>query len=124
MKTILYAFCVLALLCTGCKKEQITLNADKDLLSFSFQLESNSEVISSDVECDITESEVIGTQGTANSARTSLVANFTTNGVIVLVNGVPQVSGETVNDFSTPVTYTVMAQDGTSHDYIIKLKSF
>lgn len=125
MKTILYTLCVLAILCTSCKKEQeVTISADHELLTFSFQQAENAELITSDLVCEVADSIVSGAQGTANSARSSLIANFTTTGVVVLVNGVPQVSGETVNDFSRPVTYTILAKDGTSRDYVVKLKAF
>jgi len=36
---------------------------------------------------------------------------------VVEVKGKRQISGETVNDFSGEVTYTVIAQDGSSQDY-------
>lgn len=49
----------------------------------------------------------------------NVVADFTTNGVDVLVNGVSQVSGVTANDFRNPVVYTVFAEDGTSQDYTV-----
>lgn len=123
MKTILYALCVLAVLCTGCKKEGVTLNQDSSLLSFSFTSAANPELIASDVECEINNGEIIGAQGTTND-KSALVATFTSDGAVVLVNGTPQVSGESVNDFSKPVTYTVMAEDGSSQDYVVKLKAF
>ncbi|MEO6916346.1 MAG: CotH kinase family protein, partial [Chitinophagaceae bacterium] len=125
MKTILYALCVMALFCTACNKDQdVSLSGDHELLTFSFQPDTNSELVATDLVCDISDSVVSGAQGTANNARGALVATFTTSGVVVLVNGVPQVSGETVNDFSGPVTYTVIARNGSSRDYAVKLKAF
>jgi hypothetical protein len=51
---------------------------------------------------------------------TKLTANFTaSSGAQVKVNGVIQVSGTTSNDFTTPVTYTVYADDGTTQDYMV-----
>lgn len=49
----------------------------------------------------------------------SLTADFETNGGKVYVNGVEQISGVSVNDFSSPVIYRVVAQDGTYKDYIV-----
>ena len=46
-----------------------------------------------------------------------LVASFTTSGASVKVGGVAQVSGDTSNDFSDSVTYTVTAADGSTQDY-------
>jgi len=37
----------------------------------------------------------------------------------VLVGSTEQVSGKTVNDFTSPVTYTVKADDGTSVNYVV-----
>lgn len=55
-------------------------------------------------------------------STTSLVAQaatFTTTGSNVKVNGVAQVSGVTVNDYSAPITYTVAAADGSTRDYLV-----
>ena len=49
----------------------------------------------------------------------NLVASFKTNAKQVLVNGVEQKSGVTVNDFSSPVTYTVISERGTKKEYIV-----
>ena len=51
----------------------------------------------------------------------NLVMTFESNGMKVLVNGVEQVSGETVNDFSEPVTYTVVASEDKTQDYIVSV---
>ncbi|MDF2651010.1 MAG: coagulation factor 5/8 type domain protein [Paenibacillus sp.] len=53
------------------------------------------------------------------SDLSSLTAAFETNGSKVYVNEVEQTSGVSVNDFSSPVIYRVMAQDGTYKDYIV-----
>jgi hypothetical protein len=50
---------------------------------------------------------------------TALVATFTTTGVSVAVDGTPQTSGTTVNDFTYPVTYMVTAADGSTANYIV-----
>lgn len=57
----------------------------------------------------------------AESATTlaAQAATFSTTGSSVQVNGVVQVSGATVNDFSAPITYTVTATDGSTRDYLV-----
>jgi hypothetical protein len=51
---------------------------------------------------------------------TKLVANFTvSSGATVKIGSVTQTSGNTVNNFTTPVTYTVYAEDGTSQNYMV-----
>lgn len=54
-----------------------------------------------------------------NTDIKNMISNFTTNGESINISGVNQVSGTTVNDFTNPVTYTVMATDGTSADYTV-----
>jgi len=53
------------------------------------------------------------------TASTSLVAAFTTTGASVEVGSVTQVSSTTANNFTSPVTYTVTAEDGSSQDYVV-----
>ena len=48
-----------------------------------------------------------------------LVATFTTSGLRVAVTNEPQVSGFTVQDFSSPVAYVVTAADGTTATYTV-----
>jgi uncharacterized repeat protein (TIGR02543 family) len=50
---------------------------------------------------------------------TALVATFTTTGASVKVGSAVQVSGTTANNFSSPVTYTVTATDGSTQDYVV-----
>ena len=51
---------------------------------------------------------------------TTLVPTFTSSaGSAVLVGGVPQTSGTTPQNFTSPVTYTCQAQDGTTQDYTV-----
>ena len=59
---------------------------------------------------------------------TKLVAKFSSTGVSVKIGEIPQVSGTTINDFSKPVNYTVIAEDGSTETYrvevILLVKSF
>jgi len=48
-----------------------------------------------------------------------MVASFAHDGASIQTSGVTQVGGETSNDFSSPLTYTVTAGDGTTQDYIV-----
>jgi uncharacterized repeat protein (TIGR02543 family) len=50
---------------------------------------------------------------------TALVATFSITGAKLSVGTAVQESGTTENDFSTPVTYTVTAADGTTQDYTV-----
>jgi len=51
----------------------------------------------------------------------NLIARFTTTGVKVDLAGVKQKSGETPNDFSAPLVYTVTGRDGRKQNYVVTL---
>jgi hypothetical protein len=53
---------------------------------------------------------------------TNLFASFTTTGESVKVGSTVQTSGSTTNNFTSPVTYTVIAFDGTSVIYTVNVK--
>ena len=55
------------------------------------------------------------------SSLSNLVAAFTTNGQLVKVAGVTQVSGTTSNDFSNTVIYTVCAANLQCQDYYVQV---
>lgn len=50
---------------------------------------------------------------------TALTPAFTFNGAKVTVEGTEQISGQTPVDFSIPVTYTVVAEDGSTQNYTV-----
>jgi hypothetical protein len=52
---------------------------------------------------------------------TKLVAEFTTTGERTLVGEKEQKSGSTENDFSSGITYTVVAKDGSRQDYAVRV---
>lgn len=50
----------------------------------------------------------------------ALKPRFTHNGIAVMVDGEKQKSGKSVQDFSKPVTYTVVSDTGTEASYTVK----
>lgn len=81
---------------------------------------------------DITNYSINGVTGQINEAAktisinlpsgtdlTHLVANFTSTGDSVKVDGTQEVSGVTINNFTTPVTYTVIAHDQTNQNFVV-----
>lgn len=95
-------------------KVNVTLAPDKhpSLLSFSFEVENNT-AFAKTIEGVISGTDIaVAVPQLADI--TALAATFTTGaGNKVTVNGVEQVSGETVNDFSAPVDYVVTNLDGS-----------
>ena len=80
----------------------------------------------------ITSFSLAGSSGTINetaktiavtvpngTAVTNLAATFTTTGTEVKVGAVVQVSGQTPNDFTNPVVYTVTAADDSTQNYTV-----
>ena len=53
------------------------------------------------------------------TAKTALVFKFATTGTTVKIGSTVQVSGVTTNNFTSPLTYTVTAADGTMQDYVV-----
>ncbi len=49
----------------------------------------------------------------------SLISTFTTTGASVKVGEITQTSGSTSNDFTSPVIYTVTAEDDSFQDYVV-----
>lgn len=54
----------------------------------------------------------------------NLTATFSFSGASVLVGDVEQVSGETINDFTQTLTYTVRNSAGTGKNYTVELMQF
>jgi hypothetical protein len=55
----------------------------------------------------------------AGADVTALIATFTTTGVSVKVGSTFQASGQTANNFTNAVVYTVTAEDTTTQDYTV-----
>ena len=95
----------------------IAPSAAKDLGPFQFFTVDNPHL-----SVDVT-AAISGTQITAivpfGTDITHLVATFTTTGASVKIGTVVQTSGATANDFTTPLTYTVTAADGSTQDYTV-----
>ncbi len=72
------------------------------------------------VKADISIQKDINIQLPFGATLNNLIAVFKTNGKSVDVEKVAQISGQTPNDFSRPVIYTVSAADGSSQKYTVR----
>ena len=99
-------------------------SAEKSITSFSFTQALNSKLSTSQVDGVINESgKTISVQVNGN-ALPNLIATFSMSAdAKVEVAGVPQESGVTSNNFSSPVTYRVTAEDGSTEDYTVNVQS-
>lgn len=85
----------------------------KDLLSFGFANPS--------VSANINGISVVA-QVPPSTNLNALVAVFTvSSGATVYVGSTLQTSGQNVNDFSIPLTYTVKAADNSTRDYVVSV---
>lgn len=84
------------------------------IISFGFYAEDNPNVLFKDYEGTVN-GTAISVEVPSDAVITDLVARYeTTAGAVVQVNGAEQVSGESGNDFTSPVAYTVV--DGEDSD--------
>ena len=93
------------------------VSTHKEIVTFGFLAVANIG-LKNDVIATINGSTISATVpfGTNVSA---LVATFAMTGAGARVNGVPQTSGSTPNDFSSPVTYTVVGEDNSVRTYTV-----
>lgn len=104
--------------CSSDDTEDITPEPDPaevGITSFGFYAEDNPEVLFADYVEDDISGKNIEIALPAEVDFSNLVARFsTTEGDQVSVQGTPQVSGETANDFSAPVEYLVSEEDSNT----------
>jgi formylglycine-generating enzyme required for sulfatase activity len=92
---------------------------EKAITAYSFTAADNTE-LNSTVTGTISGTDISVTLPYGTDV-TSLVADFTTTGVSVTVNGTEQESGVTPNDFTDPVIYMVTAEDSSTIDYTVTI---
>lgn len=90
------------------------------LSEFKFTMADN-PVVLEDIAASIEQNDVSLTTPFITDV-TNLIPQFTTTGQQVTVNGVPQTSGVSAQDFSEPVYYTVTSPNGESSTYRVEVK--
>lgn len=125
-RIFLFIFSVLLLFC-NIKKDSRLLSvlplsnknlpsSSKEITSFSFQ--GISPPVTAVISGNLITANLLSTV-----SLSSLSATFETTGTQVLVNNTVQVSGVTVNDYSSDLSYTVTAEDGTTNTYTVRLSN-
>ena len=97
----------------------VAAGSAKDLTTFVF-LSVDNPGLGADVTGTITGTAITLTVPSGTNI-TALVATFATNGASVRIGGTTQVSGTTVNNFTTSVIYRVTAADASTKDYVVTL---
>ena len=114
---------ILVFLLPGCspntKLPQNGKEGPAELLTFIFETKYNSRLKQDcagqlSLSGDEIEVDLVGLDDV-----TELVATFTYTGKSVTVNGRPQISGETSNDFEREVVYTITGSDGEIREYTV-----
>ena len=112
--------------CTGCGdeggEEDPTPEVIYTFTSFSFKKAANEGAVLGSVPQP--------TMGSNNHIEfctpvivdyTALVATFKTDGGKVYVGDVEQVSGETPNDYTSPVTYRIVSETGHASEWVVSV---
>ncbi|HUX53172.1 MAG TPA: T9SS type A sorting domain-containing protein [Williamwhitmania sp.] len=88
-------------------------NTGKDILTYSLEEPTDSTVFDAP-------NHAITVYVPFNQDITNLTADFTLSAyATATVGGVDQTFGGYSNDFTTPLTYTITAQDGTAQDWVV-----
>ena len=95
----------------------IAPSSSKDITAFAFPSADNSG-LANDAVGSITGTQISVTVPTGTDV-TALVATFTTTGQSVSIGSTVQTSGQTANDFTNTVTYTVTAADMSTQSYTV-----
>jgi hypothetical protein len=107
---------LLMLVTFGCFAEG-KLPSNKSITTFSFRAAEN-PALGNDAACTVSGSGITCDVPHGTDV-THLVATFTAEADHVLVGSVTQKSGVTANDFTSPVTYDVVAADGTKQSFTV-----
>lgn len=115
MKKAMACLALLAVLFVSACDDEESKSSDTDISLFSI----NDVEFTIDLTAGTLTNETLFVFGTD---VTAMVATFTVpEGASVTVGDTPQESGVTVNDFSSPVVYTVMAENGSSIDFTVSV---
>lgn len=124
MKNKVYlAFIVIISVISACRKnpEALPLSPAKEITTFQLDANLNPDFLKETITGTIEDSVISLVIPQTVDVR-NLVATFDYNGKSVKVDGVLQKSGETVNDFTQPLTYLVTAEDGSEKIYRINIE--
>lgn len=104
--------------CTKNNPETPPQNSNKkSFFTFAFKVIHN-PAIKEDILCSIG-NDTIYTHALSGIPLSSLIPDFTFEGKSVTLNKIPQISGETAQDFNSPLTYFITAEDGSTKSYVV-----
>ena len=96
----------------------VASTSDKDITAFAF-LSAKNPGLSADAIGTINGPNITVTLPPGSTGKTALIATFSTTGKNVKIGTKAQISGQTIDDFTNPVVYTVTAQDNSTKMYTV-----
>lgn len=103
--------------CSEVEPPPVVLSSECQLESFAFQTEFNGDL--REAAIGKISNYKITVSIPFDMPTDELIATFVYKGVSIKIGGNEQVSGKTANNFSNPVVYSVIAEDGTKKDYTV-----
>ncbi|MDD3900055.1 MAG: CotH kinase family protein [Dysgonamonadaceae bacterium] len=103
--------------CSEVEPPPVVLSSECQLESFAFQPEFNGDL--REAAIGKISNYKITVSIPFDMPTDGLIATFVYKGVSIKIGGNEQVSGKTANNFSNPVVYSVIAEDGTKKDYTV-----
>ena len=98
-------------------------STEKSLSSFSFLAATNPDFLSEDLAYTVHD-HYVNAMFAPNLPTDSLIASFSSTAAWVHRDSVVQHSDSTVNNFTKPITYTLVAEDSSTADYQIRPHTF
>lgn len=120
MNYFFYFITFITALFIGCE-EEIVENDQGRFMRYGIEAVNNADLLSKDIVGTI-EGQKIILKVPDNLDVSNLVASFSYEGKAVVVGTTPQVSGQTANDFSNTVVYTIIAPNDARIDYTIEIQ--
>lgn len=114
-----FVFFLPLLLFLACTKtnQTPTPSTDKNFVAFTFKAALN-PALPQDIVCEI-QGDTIHAVTFSGVDITALKGSFTTTGTNVTIGNEKQVSEQTTHNFSSPTTYTLTAEDGSTKNYVL-----
>lgn len=123
MKTKIILYCYLLFIgLTACNKDEDNISLDASLKTISF-LKDNNPSLSTDLELEIVDNKIKGNVPLSVSLD-GLIATFDYTGDAVKIGDVQQISGTTTNNYLEILTYSIVAENGTSNLYEADITRF
>ena len=102
----------------------LPLASDGVIVSMKFLAQKNPLNLSGDIDCAIGDNGVIYGRIPNIASSKQMIPTFDFTGQRVLVDSTMVISGETVLDFSKPVTMTVIGNNGVPQEYVVEIMAF